>query len=217
VQEIPPHPRTAGGRSDASHNDNGLNLKVVTVEAVDGDRNGKSPGDPSGRRRSEGANPRASRTNPRAAAELAAAERDRQRGARLEAEAEAKTSARLAVERAGEAGRVAFEAEALAVSVVLDDGQLHAVVKLVRAALVGPLAQSALPVSRAVVDWCRHAAANHPDLPSLAAAVDVALAVGQGLPSYPVPPLALAAAPPEGVPLRRRIADLMASMVVAVV
>jgi len=217
VQEIPPHPRTAGGPGDASHNGNGLNLKGAIVEVADGDRNGKDLGYPSARRRSEGTNPRATRANPRAAAELAAAERERERAARLEAEAEAKTSARLAAERAGEAGRVAFEAEALTVSAVLDDDQLDAVVKLVRAALVGPLAQSALPVSRAVVDWCRHSAANHPDSPSLAAGVDAALAVGQGLPSDPAPPLALAAARPGGVPLRRRVAGLMASVVVGVV
>src|SRR5205823_11326034 len=140
-------------------------------------------------RRSEGTNPRAIGANPRAGAELAAAKRERERAARLEAEAEAKTAARLAAERAGEAGRIAFEAEALAVSAVLDDDQLDAVVKLVRAALVGPLAQSALPVSRAVVDWCRYAAVNHLDSPSLAAAVDAALAVGQGLPRDPAPPL----------------------------
>jgi hypothetical protein len=213
LQEIPPHPRTAGGPSDASHNDNGLNLKGAIVEAADGDRNGKALGHPSGGRRSEGTNPRAIGANPRAAAELAAAERERERAARLEAEAEAKTSARLAAERAGEAGRVAFEAEALAVSAILDDDQLDAVVKLVRAALIGPLAQSALPVSRSVVDWCRHAAANHLDSPSLAAAIDAALAVGQALPSDPAPPLTLAAAPSGGMPLRRRVADLMASMV----
>ena len=123
----------------------------------------------------------------------------------------------LAAERAGEADRVAFEAEALAVSAVLDDDQLDAVVKLVRAVLVRPLAQSALPVSRAVVDWCRHAAANHLDSPSLAAAVDAALAGGQGLPSDPAPPLTLATAPRRGMPLRRRVADLMASMVGAVI
>ena len=191
VQRIPPHPRTAGGSSVASHNNNG--------------------------RRSERTNPRAIGANPRAASELAAAERERERAARLEAEAEAKTSARLAAERAGEAGRIAFEAEALTVSAVLDDDQLEAVVKLVRAALIGPLAQSTLPVTRAVVDWCRHAAANHSDSLCLAAAVDAALAVGQGLPSVPAPRLTVAAAPPAGVPLRRRVADLMTSMVGAVV
>jgi hypothetical protein len=83
---------------------------------------------------------------------------------------------------------------------------------VVRDALVGPLARSALPVTRAVVDWCRQAVSDRPDS-SLGAAVLAALAAGQPLPDVPPAPLPLAAAPPETVPLRRRVATLMGSRV----
>jgi hypothetical protein len=95
----------------------------------------------------------------------------------------------------------------------LDDHQLAAVVDLVRDVLVGPLAQSALPVTRAVVDWCRQAASDHPTAPSLGAAVAAALAAGQRLPDVAPAPLPGVAAPPGTVPLRRRVATLMASRV----
>jgi hypothetical protein len=95
----------------------------------------------------------------------------------------------------------------------LDDDRLAGVVDIVRDVLVGPLAQSALPVTRAVVDWCRQAAANRPDSSSLGAAVAAALAAGQRLPDVSPVPLPLAAAPPGTVPLRRRVATLMGSRV----
>lgn len=98
-------------------------------------------------------------------------------------------------------------------SAVLDDEQLAAIVDSVRDQLIGPLAQSALPVTRAVVDWCRQAAADRPDSSSLGVAVTAALAGGQRLPDGAPSPIPLAAAPPGTVPLRRRVATLMGSRV----
>jgi hypothetical protein len=156
-QELPPQPpRTAGGPGDASPNGNGL-LKATR---------------PVGGRRVDGTSLRAAGVNPRAAEALAAAERERERAARLEAELEAKTAARLAAERAGEADRAAFEAEALAVSAALDDPRLATIVDTVREGMAGPLARSPLAVTRAVVDWCRGVSADGPDGTSLAAAAD---------------------------------------------
>jgi len=159
-----------------------------------------------GGRRADATNLRSLGANPRA--------RDTaERTARLEAAVEAKTAARLAEERAGEAGRAAFEAEALAVSAALDDDHLAAIVGSVRDQLIGPLAQTALPVTRAVVDWCRQAAADHPDSSPLGAAVTAALGAKQRRPEVPPAPLVPAAAPPGTVPLRRRVATLMGSRV----
>ena len=81
------------------------------------------------------------------------------------------------------------------------------------AALLATLAQLTIPlVTRAVVDWCRRAAVDHPES-SVGGAVLAALAVGQRLPDVPPAPLILAAAPPGTVPLRRRVATLMGSRV----
>jgi hypothetical protein len=185
-QEIPPQPpRTAGGRGHASHNGNGLFNAPRPV----------------GGRRAAG-------TSPRAADALVAAERERERAAQLEAELEAKTAARLAAERAGEADRVAFEAEALAVSAALDDPRLAAIVDAVRGGMAGPLARSPLAVTRAVVDWCRAVTADGPDGTSLAAAADAALAAAGHLRVEAGEPAGLTV---EGgtVPLRRRVAELL--------
>jgi hypothetical protein len=191
--EEPPTPRTAGESTFIFENPG---------------RKSSETGGPArlGGRRTDATNLRALGANPRA-------RETAERTARLEAALEARTAARLAEERAGEAGRAAFEAEALAVSAALDDERLATIVDSVRDQLIGPLAQSALPVTRAVVDWCRQAAADRPDSSSLGAAVTAALAAGQRLPSVPPAPLSLAAAPPGTVPLRRRVATLMGSRV----
>lgn len=199
VQESPPTPRTAGEFISISTN----NAEARLEQGVP-DENALSLR--VGGRRELGTNLRAIGANPRA-------RETAERTARLEAAVEAKAAARVAEERAGEAGRAAFEAEALAVSAVLDDDQLAAVIDLVRDVLVGPLAQSALPVTRAVVDWCRQAAADNPASPSLGAMVAAALAAGVSLPDVLPAPLPLAAAPPGTVPLRRRVAALMGSRV----
>lgn len=193
--EEPPTPRTAGESTFIFEN-----------PAWQSSETG-GPVRPGGRR-ADATNLRALGANPRA-------RETAERTARLEAALEARTAARLAEERAGEAGRAAFEAEALAVSAALDDERLAAIVDSVRNELIGPLAQSVLPVSRAVVDWCRQAAADCPDSSSLGVAVTAALAAGQRLPNVapPPPPLPLAAAPPGTVPLRRRVAGLMGSRV----
>lgn len=211
-QEVPPQPpRSAGGRrwqpgSEAGPTEPGS----AAPPASDG---GILP--LTGGRRLSGTSQRAVGANPRAVVAAAAAEQDRERAARLEAMAEAKTAARLAAERAGEAAIAAFEAEALAVSGALDDDRLAAVVAVVRDGLVGPLANSTVPVARAVVDWCRLAAsaASVANAGCLAVAVDAALLAGQGLPTVPPAPLPLAAAPPGTVPLRRRVTTLMGSRV----
>ena len=192
-QELPPQPpRTAGGPGDASHNGNAL-LHATR---------------PVGTRRPGGVSLRAAGANPRAAEALAAAERERERAARLEAEVEAKTAARLAAERAGEADRAAFEAEALAVSAALGDPLLTMVVAAVRDGMAGPLARSPLVVTRAVVDWCRTVIAGHPDGTSLAAAAEAAL-VAAGHVRVDTGETRRGARASGTVPLRRRVADLL--------
>lgn len=221
-EEIPPQPpRTAGGPGDASRNGNDLLDGIYAVldqQHGGGNLNGNGHTRPAGGRRADGTNLRALRANPRAEDQLAAAERERERAARLEAGLEAKTAARVAAERAGEAERVAFEAEALAVSAALDDDRLAAIVEAVRSAMAGPLARSGLAVTRAVVDWCRAAAASRPDPSSLAATVDAALDAGRRLPLAGGPPLPLTLdAPAAGtVPLRRRVAALLVDAAVGV-
>jgi hypothetical protein len=201
-QEFPPNPRRAGELTRISKNNDG----DVGEAFVDRVPHADAAARPVGGRRAEGTSLRALGANPRA-------RETAERSARLEAALEAKTAVRLAAERAGEAGRVAFEAEALAVSAAFDDDQLVAVVDAVRDLLVGPLAQSALPVTRAVVDWCRQASVDHPGSGSLAGAVGAALATGQCLPGVPPLPLALPAAPAGTVPLRRRVAAVIANRV----
>jgi hypothetical protein len=184
----PPTPRTAGEPQ--------LFSETITAERAGG-------------RRGQGTSLRSLGTNPRA----------RQAADRIEARAaavEAKAAARLEEERAGDAAVAAFEAEALAVSAALDDHRLDAVVAVVRDDLVGPLAHSALPVTRAVVDWYRLAAAGVADASLAAVAVDAALAAGQRLPDVPPVPLTLPAAAPGTVPLHRRVASLMGSRAQAV-
>jgi hypothetical protein len=127
-------------------------------------------------RRGNGTNPRAMGTHPRSAAGQAEA-------ARLEAEAAARqaalqraTETRQATDRAAELEAERIEAEALAVSAALDDATLAALVDVVTGSMAGPLARSPLAIGRAVVDWCRTAAAEHPG--RLTDAARVALASG---------------------------------------
>ena len=212
VQE-PPCPRTAGESRhqgvETTHCDVLVDqTELLAEQPVTGA--GEVGPRPIGRRW-DGTNLRAVGANPRAREAAAAAERDRERTALLEAALDAKAAARLAAEEAGEAERVAFEAEALAVSAALDDDQLAAVVGAVRNSLVGPLADSKLAVTRAVVNWCRAAVADCPGAPSLTATVAAALAAARDVPAAGVglSPLTLEAAPAGTVPLRRRIAALL--------
>jgi hypothetical protein len=120
------------------------------------------------------------------------------------------TARRRAEDDAARAELAAAEAEALAVSGALDDDRLAAVVGRVGERLAGPLARSPLALARAVVVWCRAAAAQSQG-PFLAA-VDAALAeagqrtVGDEL----VLPLLELPAAPRGTPtLRERVAGLV--------
>jgi hypothetical protein len=102
-----------------------------------------------------------------------------------------------------------FEAEAATVSAALDDGHLAAIIGRVGEGLAGPLATSPLAVTRAVVGWCRAAAAGRPG-PFLVA-VDAALTGSQGPTSEHHQPAALTlpAASPETSPLRERVGHLV--------
>ena len=159
--------------------------------------------------RGTGTNPRAMGTHPRSAAEQAEA-------ARLEAEAAARQAAlqradetRHAADQAAALEAERLEAESLAVSAALDDGTLAAVVQGVSGSMAGPLARSPLAIGRAVVAWCRTAAAEHPG--------PLARAVAAGLTSElvvreekdPPAPLDLPPAPAGTALLRHRIAALV--------
>ena len=159
-------------------------------------------------RRGNGTNPRALGTHPRSEAEQAEA-------ARLEAEAAARqaalqraTETRQASDRAAEAEAERLEAEALAVSAALDDRTLAAVVEAVTGTMAGPLARSPLAIARAVVIWCRTAAAEHPGPLADAAAAALAseLVVGE---QRPQAALVLPPAPAGTAPLRRRVVALV--------
>lgn len=183
-EEVSPQPpRTAGGSE---------------VEQVRPAANG---------RRATGANPRAMGTHPRSAAEQAEA-------ARLEAEAAARqaalqraTETRQATDRAAELEAERLEAEALAVSAALDDATLAALVDVVTGSMAGPLARSPLAISRAVVAWCRTAAAEHPGRLTDAAALASEIVVREE--DNPPAPLDLPPAPAGTALLRHRIAALV--------
>jgi hypothetical protein len=119
---------------------------------------------------------------------------------------EAATSARRLADQAAEVEAERFETEALAVSAALDDPTLRAVIPVATVGLPGPLARSPLGVSRAVVAWCRTAAAGRagPLAAVAAAGLDVGLTLGEG-----APPLELPSAPPGTATLRHRIAGLL--------
>jgi len=182
VQEVPPQPpRSAGGPTRS--------LRAI-------------------RRRAGGTTLRAVGANPRARTDQALADQQAAVAARRAADLEAQAAARRAGEAAARVEAERFDAEALALSAVLDDDLLAAVVDLAAAGLAGPLARSPLAVTRAVVAWCRTAAANQPG--SLSAALAAALTAGMPSPADgEPPPLVLAAAPPGTAELRHRIAGLL--------
>lgn len=187
VQELPPQPpRPAGGPSRST--------RPI-------------------RRRSGGSSLRAVGANPRAQTDRAVAAEQAEMAARRAAELEARTAARRAAEDAARAETVRFEAEALALSAVLDEARLAAVVDRVASTLVrSPLARSPLALTRAVVTWCRDAVVDQPG-PFLAA-VDTILAGSQpvgALRADTSPRLTLATPPAGTVPLRVRIARLVSS------
>jgi hypothetical protein len=188
-EECPPQPpRTAGG-PDAPHNDNHDN----------------------GSRRRAALNPRALGANPRAEADRAEESRQRELAERREAELAAAAAARKSEEDAARAAAAAFEAESLALSAVLDDARLAAVVDVVTDGLAGPLARSPFAVARSVVGWCRGAARRHPG--PLLVAVDSALTdrwcPPPGADASRLSALELPAPPSGTVPLRDRLAALV--------
>jgi hypothetical protein len=154
-----------------------------------------------GRRSSRGAG-----TNPRAEAERAEAARLEAEAARRQAELEARTEARRAADLDAERAAERLEAEALAIAATLDDETLGAVVARAAAGLSGLLAGSTVAVTRAVVAWCRSAAATHPGPFAAAVAAGLAgdLAAVEG-----GAPLDLPAAPAGTAPLRTRIAAVL--------
>lgn len=159
------------------------------------------------RRREAGTNPRAQRSNPRAEADLAEAARLEAEGAARQAELERTTHARRAADLAARAEAERLEAECRAVSAALADDQLAVVVAVVTRGMAGPLARSPLAISRAVVSWCRTAAAQRPG--PLADAVAAGLAAGLPAGEGSAPSLDLSV--PAGIPaLRQRIAGLLA-------
>lgn len=157
-------------------------------------------------RRADGTNPRARQANPRAEGDLAEAARLEAEAAARQAELERTNEARRAADRAAQAETDRLEAEALAVAAALDDEPLAAVVAVVTRRMAGPLARSPLAISRAVVAWCRTAAAAQPAGP-LSAAVAAGLTAGL-VAEEGSPPLDLPAAPAGTAALRHRIAGL---------
>jgi len=121
----PPTPRTAGGlpASPTDHT-NGIS------------------------RRAEGMNPRALGANPRAEADRAVESRQRELAERREAELAAAAATRRAHEEEARVAAAAFEAEADALSAVLDDARLAAVVALATEGLAGPPAHLSLSPGR---------------------------------------------------------------------
>jgi hypothetical protein len=159
-------------------------------------------------KRAGGTNLRALGANPRAEAEQAEASRlEAEAGARR-AELERTTEARRAAERAAGLETERLEAEAVAISACLDDAMLAGVVDAVRGTMAGPLAASAMAVARAVVAWCRTAAASQPGgfADVVVAGLAAGLTVGEGTAA---PPLDLPAAPPGTASLRSRVAALL--------
>jgi hypothetical protein len=196
----PPTPRTAGGHDGF----------VFTGQA--GPAPGASPdgaGAPAGAtrsRRQAGTNPRTMGTHPRAEAELAEAARLEAEAAARRAALEQKNGARRAADLAAQAETDRLEAEALAISAALDDHQLEAVVTLVTERMAGPLTRSPLAISRAVITWCRAAAAQRPGglTDAISAGLAVALPAGERTAALDLP-----AAPPDTPTLRQRIGGLL--------
>jgi hypothetical protein len=149
---------------------------------------------------------RAAGTNPRAEADRAETERLEKEIARRQAELELTTEARRSADRAAELEAERLEAEAHSIAAALDDETLTAVVAQAAAGLSGLLAGSTVAVTRAVVAWCRTAAANHPApfADAVAAGLADSLAAGEGH-----APLELHAAPLGTAPLRTRIAAVL--------
>jgi hypothetical protein len=179
-EPIPPQPpRTAGGHGE-------LESEAATAGP---------------RRSSRGAG-----TNPRAESERAEAARHEAEAARRQAELEARTEARRAADLDAERAAERLEAEALSISAALDDETLGAVVARAGVGLSGLLAGSTVAVTRAVVAWCRSAAATHPApfADAVAAGLAGGLAVGEG-----GAPLDLPAAPAGTAPLRTRMAAVL--------
>jgi hypothetical protein len=157
-------------------------------------------------RREAGTNPRAQRANPRAEADLAEAARLEAEVVARQAKLERTTQARRAADLAAQAETDRLEAETRGVSAALADDHLAAVVAVVTRGMAGPLARSPLAISRAVVTWCRTAAARRPG--PLADAVAAGLAGGLTAGDGTAPTLDLPA--PPGTPaLRHRIAGLL--------
>jgi hypothetical protein len=139
---------------------------------------------------------------------------DRAETARLEAEAarrqaelEAATDARRASDLAARSEAEQLEAESLALSAVLDDDILAAIVGRVTPGMSGLLAGSAVAVTRAVVAWCRAAATTDRrplDEEAITAGLAEGVAVGEGHPFLDLPD-----APAGTAPLRRRVADFL--------
>jgi hypothetical protein len=180
---IPPQPpRSAGGPNRVPLNGNPSN----------------GNGTPSGLRPS-----RAAGTNPRSEADRAEAARLEAEAARRHADLVAATEARRDADLAAEREAERLESEACAISTALDDEALAAIVATVTPGMSGLLAGSTVALTRAVVAWCRTAAADHPG--PLGAAVAAGLAdgvtAGEGH-----RPLDLPAAPGDTSPLRTRIA-----------
>lgn len=179
-EEIPPQPpRAAGGQDEFESG------RTATT----------------GRRAS-----RATGTNPRSEADRAEAERLEKEVARRQAELELTTAARRAADRAAEVEAQRLEGEALAISAAIDDEALSAVVAHTTADLSGLLAGSTVAVTRAVVAWCRTAAAARPGpfAEAVVAGLADGLVAGEGSASLDLP------AAPIGTPsLRTRIAALL--------
>lgn len=183
----PQTPRTAGGRG---------------VEQDERAPNG---------RRADGKNPRAIGTHPRSAAEQAEAARLGAEAAARQAALQRATETRQATDRAAEVAAELIEAEALAVSAALDDRTLAAVVDVVTASMAGPLVRSPLAIARAVVAWCRTAAAEYPGPLATAAATGLTEGIVVREEKSPPAPLDLPPAPAGTALLRHRIAALVRS------
>ena len=149
---------------------------------------------------------RAAGTNPRAGAERAEAARLEAEAARRQAELDARTEARRAADLDAERAAERLEGETLSISVALDDDTLGRVVARAAAGLSGLLAGSTVAVTRAVVAWCRAAAATHPApfAEALSAGLAGGLTAGEGS-----APLDLPAAPAATAPLHTRIAAVL--------
>lgn len=185
---IPPQPPRRAGGPNASHDDEDT---------------------PTGRsRRAAGTNLRAVGANPRAEDDRAEEARRRELAERREVEVAAELDARRAREAEAQAAAAAFEAESAALSGVLDDGYLAAVVERATEGLAGPLARSPFAVTRAVVAWCREAAGRQPG--SVVDAIHAALADGWAPGDEPSDaPLDLPTPGPATAPLLERVRPLV--------